>query len=243
MKIRLDNLLVRRQLSDTLSAAERLIRAGKVLVNDVLVDKPGTQVQDSCSLRIKDQRRFVSRGGLKLLEALQSFQLDPAGMICADIGVSTGGFTDCLLQNGASSVYAVDVGYGQIDWKLRQDPRVILIERFNARNITTKQIPEKIHLAVIDVSFISLTKIIPHLLPFFDQTVQIIALIKPQFELPKDKIGKGGIVKDPVSQQEAVDTIIECGKSLGLQNRGVVTSPILGAKGNREYLIYLSTST
>ena len=161
-------------------------------------------------------------------------------MICADIGVSTGVFTDCLLQYGAKKVYGVDVGYGQIDWKLRQDPRVVLIERFNARNITTGQVSEPLDLAVIDVSFISLTTIIPPLLPLFGRTINIISLIKPQFELPSQKISKGGIVLDPNLHQEAIDKITDFSDSAGLLTTGVISSPILGAKGNREFLIHLS---
>jgi len=240
MKIRLDHLLVKHRIADSVELAERLIRAGKVMVDETIIDKPGIQVSADCSIRLKEELPFVSRGGLKLEAGLKSFQVDPADMICADIGVSTGGFTDCLLQYGARKVYGVDVGYGQIDWKLRQDPRVILIERFNARNITTGQIPEPLDLAVIDVSFISLTTIIPPLLPLFGKSIDIISLIKPQFELPPQKIAKGGVVVDPNLHQEAIDKIIAFGDSAGLLSKGVIPSPILGAKGNREFLIHLA---
>lgn len=242
MKIRLDHLLVKHQIADTIELAERLIRAGKVMVDETIIDKPGIPISTDCSIRLKEKLPFVSRGGLKLEAGLKNFQIDPTGMICADIGVSTGGFTDCLLQYGAKKVYGVDVGYGQIDWKLRQDPRVVLIERFNARNITNSQIPEPLDLAVIDVSFISLTTIIPPLLPLFGKTIDIISLVKPQFELPSQRVAKGGIVSDPNLHQEAIDKITAFGNSAGLVAKEVIPSPILGAKGNREFLLHLHKS-
>lgn len=216
-----------------------LIMAGKVFVDEVVVDKPGTLVSSDATIRINTGIPFVSRGGYKLQEALDRFQLSPSHMTCIDIGVSTGGFTDCLLQNGAVKVYCVDVGYGQIDWKLRQDSRVILFERCNARTLAKEKIPDPIDLAVIDVSFISLTKIIPPLLPLFNSSISIIALIKPQFELPKEQVEKGGIVRQPSLHQIAIEKIKQFGKSLGLKSSGVVPSPISGAKGNREFLIHL----
>ena len=239
MKKRLDKLLLSQRLAADLTEADRLIRAGKVLVNEELVDKPGTLIVSNSKIRVKTGPAYVSRGGFKLKEGLDRFHVNPTGMICVDVGVSSGGFTDCLLKHGAEKVYAVDVGYGQLDWNLRQDPRVVLFERFNARKLSAKQVPEKIGLAVIDVSFISLTKIIPPLLPLFSDTISIIALIKPQFELPREKIEKGGVVLDSSLHQEAVEKIVSFARSLGLEAADVVPSPILGAKGNREFLIHL----
>ena len=161
-------------------------------------------------------------------------------MICADIGASSGGFTDCLLQHGAKKVYAVDVAYGQLDWKLRQDERVIVIERFNARKISGEQIPEALDLAVIDAAFISLTKLIPPLIPLFGERIAIICLIKPQFELPRDLIPKGGVVQNPEHHQQAIDSVVHFVKKIGLQAKKVVPSPILGPKGNREFLLLIS---
>lgn len=241
MKKRLDEILLNQQFVADLSAADRLIRAGKVFVNEEVVDKPGTLIVTNSNIRVKTKPAYVSRGGFKLKEGLDRFHVNPKGKICLDIGVSSGGFTDCLLKHGAQKVYAIDVGYGQIDWQLRQDSRVVLFERFNARKLSAKQIPENIDLAVIDVSFISLTKIIPPLLPFFGDTISIIALIKPQFELPREKIGTGGIVRESALHQEAVDRIVSFGNSLGLETTDVVPSPIQGAKGNSEFLIHLIT--
>jgi len=240
VKTRLDQLLLNQQVVVDLSAADRLIRAGKVLVNEELIDKPGTLVVSDSSIRIKTDPKYVSRGGIKLEKGLDCFRVNPTNMTCIDVGVSSGGFTDCLLQHGARRVYGVDVGYGQIAWKLRQDARVILLERFNVRKITTQDITEKIELAVIDVSFISLTKVIPPLLPLFGSKISIIALIKPQFELPREKIGKGGVVKDSYLHQEAVDKIKQFGDIQGLETRRTTSSPIPGAKGNLEFLIHLA---
>lgn len=241
MKQRLDELLVSRNLAPTLPLARSLIGAGLVRVNGELADKAGIQYSGSTTVTIKDSCPYVSRGGLKLAGGLSAFSCDPAGMICADIGASTGGFTDCLLQNGASRVYAVDVSYGQLDWKLRQDPRVIVIERFNARKISRTEIPDPLDLAVLDSSFISLTRLIPPLLPLFTDSVRIIALIKPQFELPRDKIPTGGVVTDPTHHEEAIAKIQSFARDLGLTCRGVVRSPINGPKGNTEFLIHLTS--
>lgn len=238
-KQRLDELLVQRKLALHLGHAEQLIRAGKVLVAEVVADKPGRIYPENAVIRIRQQPTYVSRGGVKLAGALDRFAIDPHDWVCADIGASTGGFTDCLLQRGARIVYAVDVGYGILHWKLRSDRRVIVRERLNGRDVTARQIDRPLDLAVLDTSFISLTKLIPPLLPLFGTDVRIVALVKPQFELSPGQVGRGGIVRDGRAQQEAVTAIRDFGTSLGLSCEGVVASPITGAKGNQEYLLYL----
>jgi 23S rRNA (cytidine1920-2'-O)/16S rRNA (cytidine1409-2'-O)-methyltransferase len=242
LKLRLDQLLLIRKIASDLATARALIGAGKVFVNDRLSDKAGSLIAPEAHIRVKASCPYVSRGGLKLQEGLVRFGLDVTGMICIDIGASTGGFTDCLLQNGAKKVYAVDVAYGQLDWKLRQDPRVVVIERFNARELTAAHIDELIDVAVLDASFISLTKLIPPVLPLFRKDIALIALIKPQFELSKEKIGPGGIVKEAPLHEEALDTL----RSFALQNhltvKDIVASPILGQKGNKEFLIFLGSA-
>ena len=240
MKQRLDELLVVSGLAENLSKARALIGAGQVLVNGQLVDKAGSPFNPDVKIQVKQSCPYVSRGGVKLKGALDAFNYNPAGQLCVDIGASSGGFTDCLLQHGARKVYAVDVGYGQLDWKLRQDPRVVVIERFNARTISKDQIPESIELAVIDSSFISLTKLIPPLLPLFGEEIHLIALIKPQFELPREKIPKGGVVVDPLLHEEAITKILHFSEKLGLTSQGVTRSPIVGPKGNSEFLIHLT---
>ncbi len=244
MKIRLDKLLVARGLAETRQKAQAIIGSGQVLVAGQLVDKAGSQIDDKLEITIKGKAcPFVSRGGLKLAKGLEFFKLDPSGLVCADIGASTGGFTDCLLQNGAEQVYAVDVGYGQLDWKLRQDPRVVVLERTNARYLTKKEIPQPIDLAVIDAAFISIKLLIPALIPLFgDKPVSILSLIKPQFEVGKGKVGKGGVVTDPLLHTEVIDSIKEFIASLGLKHHGVTDSPILGPKGNKEFLIHIVSS-
>ncbi|WP_419175228.1 TlyA family RNA methyltransferase [Desulfosediminicola sp.] len=240
MKLRLDELLVERHLANDIAAARAMIGAGEVLVNDQVADKAGIAYPAGIAIRTKQKCRYVSRGGLKLEQAIDSFDIDPAGMCCLDVGASSGGFTDCLLQNGAARVYAVDVAYGQLDWKLRSDDRVVVIERFNARKLKPSDLGEAIDLAVMDASFISITKIIPTLIPLFRERAQIIALIKPQFELPQHKIGKGGVVREPELHQEAIDKIVTFAKELDLKVEGIVTSPIHGPKGNTEFLIHLT---
>lgn len=240
MKKRLDELVVTAGLADNLDRARALIGAGQVLANDELMDKAGCLLAPEARIQLKPVCPYVSRGGVKLKGGLDAFGYDPGGKICADIGASSGGFTDCLLQHGARRVYAVDVAYGQLDWKLRQDPRVVVIERFNARKISPVQIPECIDLAVIDSSFISLTRLIPPLLPLFGEEGHIIALIKPQFELAREKIPQGGVVRDPALHDEAIHKIQHFAKEIGLNSQGVVRSPIAGPKGNREFLIYLT---
>lgn len=239
MKLRLDELLIIRNLADDLTEAKALIGAGKVLVDERISDKAGYLFDSNVRIRVKAQCPFVSRGGLKLQAGLDHFRLDISGRICLDVGASTGGFTDCLLQNGAAKVYAVDVAYGQIDWKLRQDPRVIVIERYNARKLTTVEIDSSIDLAVFDASFISLTKLIPVVLPFFHEEIALIALIKPQFELPKEKVGQGGVVKNSQFHEEVLEAIQSFALLHNLRCEGIVASPILGPKGNKEFLIYL----
>lgn len=240
MKQRLDEILVVSGLADNLTKARALIGAGQVLVNEQLADKAGSPFGPDVRIQVKPGCPYVSRGGIKLKGALDAFAYDPTDQLCADIGASSGGFTDCLLQHGARKVYAVDVGYGQLDWKLRQDPRVVVIERFNARTIGRDQIPESIELAVIDSSFISLTTLIPPLLPLFGEEIHLIALIKPQFELSREKIPKGGVVLDPLLHEEAVAKILRFSEQIGLTSQGVTRSPLVGPKGNSEFLIHLT---
>lgn len=239
-KTRLDKLLVMSGLAPSREKAQALIGAGQVFVDGVLTDKAGTPCPLSSAVEIRGQTcPYVSRGGTKLEAGLDFFNISPAGMICLDAGASTGGFTDCLLQHGAVRVYAVDVGYGQLDWKLRQDPRVLTMERTNIRFIIVDDIPEPIDFAVVDTSFISLKLVIPPLLPLFRATPSILALIKPQFEVGKGKVGKGGVVRDPQLHQAVIDDIIASASLLGLKSRGVIASPLLGPKGNKEFLIHL----
>ncbi len=237
-KIRLDELLLRSGLSTDLQHARRIIGAGEVSVDGCCADKAGFLFPEKTKAVVKPKCPYVSRGGYKLKGGLDSFDVKPSGLVCVDVGASSGGFTDCLLQNGAKKVYAVDVAYGMLDWKLRQDPRVMVIERFNARNLGNRQIPEPIDLAVIDAAFISLTKLIPPLIPLFGKQLSIICLIKPQFELPPQLIPKGGVVKNKADHQRAINKIKLFVDSLGLHTVGVVKSPIRGPKGNREFLLH-----
>lgn len=240
MKKRLDTLLVDLDMATDIETSRRVIGAGEVYVNDTVVDKPGTQVDEGAAIRLKQKCPYVSRGGFKLEAALSNFDQQVQSYTCIDVGASSGGFTDCLLQNGAEHVFAVDVAYGQLSWKIRQDSRVTVIERFNARKITPADINNTcIDLAVMDVSFISLTKIIPPLLPLFCDQIAIIALVKPQFELPRADIGPKGIITDPALHQKAIDKIVTFAKKNSLEATGVIRSPILGPKGNTEFLIHL----
>jgi len=243
MKIRLDKLLLEKKLAPTRQKAQALIAAGQVLINNSLADKAGTMVDDSATIEVKESCPYVSRGGYKLEGGLEFFNINPADLICLDIGASTGGFTDCLLKNGAAKVYAVDVGYGQLAWELRQDPRVVVMERTNARYLTAADFEGPIDFAVIDAAFISLKLLLPPLLPLFRKQVSILALIKPQFEVGRGKVGKGGVVRDPALHQEVIEEIIDFCKTLGLQNHGVTPSPILGPKGSKEFLIHLVSDT
>jgi len=237
-KQRLDLLLVERNLATSRNQAQALIMEGVVYVNGQKVDKSGTLLKIDSEILVKNSSlKYVSRGGLKLEGALKHFQIDVKGCVALDIGASTGGFTDCLLQNGASKVYALDVGYGQLDWKLRNDDRVIVMEKVNARHMKEGDIPEKADVVVMDASFISLTKIITPSIIFLKSEGLLIALIKPQFEVGKGEVGKGGIVRDENKHKEVVDKIIKHLESLNFNIKGVMPSPILGAQGNKEFII------
>lgn len=212
--------------------------SGAVFVNDIRVDKAGTIVREDSSIEIKESPlRYVSRGGIKLEAALEGFRIEVNNKVALDIGASTGGFTDCLLQHGAKKVYALDVGYGQLDWKLRQDPRVVVLERVNARYLKSEDISDLIDIATIDVSFISLTNIVPAVLNLLKSDGVIVALIKPQFEVGKGEVGKGGIVRDETKHREVIDKISRFLEGLNFKILGVVPSPILGAEGNKEFLV------
>ncbi len=239
-KKRLDVLLVEQGLVETLSMAAVLVGAGRVTVNGVTNCKVGNQYGIDSELLVRDRQEFVSRGGQKLAAGLIGFGIKPAGLVCVDIGCSTGGFTDCLLQQGAVRVYAVDVGYGLLDWKLRQDSRVVVMERCNARYLSKKEIQEPIDLCVIDASFISLSLLLEPVSKLFADEIVIIALVKPQFELPREKVAKGGVVHEEYLQQEALRRVEKFSLALGLQCLLTVRSPVKGAKGNQEYLLYLS---
>jgi len=242
LKDRLDQILLTRKLAPTIEAARAMIYAGEVFLTEQLSDKPGRLCATDVAIRVKEKCLYVSRGGLKLEKALAAFRVSPADRVCLDIGASSGGFTDCLLQNNARKVHAVDVAYGQLAWKIRQDPRVTVLERFNARNISAKDINnDPIDLAVMDVSFISLTTLLPPISKLFAQKVSILALIKPQFELPRADIGPRGVVSDAFLHQKAIDKIVIFAKQSGLISRGIVPSPILGPKGNREFLIHITS--
>jgi len=242
-KQRLDCLLVSRGFFESREKAQRAIMAGEVRVGDHLADKAGARVSEDAQIFVKATERYVSRGGLKLEAALREFAIDPAGKVCLDIGASTGGFTDCLLQHGAAKVHSIDVGHSQLDWKIRSDPRVIVRERLNARHLTCDDIaPDvgKIKLCVIDVSFISLTLILPAAFEVLSQSGVIVALIKPQFELGKDEVGKGGIVRDAAAHARAVAKIRDFVNDVLLKKWcGVIGSPILGGEGNKEFLACL----
>ncbi len=237
-KERLDVLVVDKGLAESRTRAQALILAGQVVVDDQRVDKPGTRVPVDAVVRLKGEGlKFVSRGGLKLEAALNHFHLDVTGAICADIGASTGGFTDCLLQRGAVKVHAIDVGYGQLHEKLRVDPRVISRERVNARHLTDEDLPESVSVIVIDVSFISLTLVLPGVLPKLRAGGWLVALVKPQFEVGPGQIEKGGVVRDAVARQGAIDTVRDVVVSQGLVVEGVIDSPTPGPAGNVEALL------
>jgi 23S rRNA (cytidine1920-2'-O)/16S rRNA (cytidine1409-2'-O)-methyltransferase len=239
-RVRLDKLLVDQGLADSRQRASALIRAGVVLVDDMVRDKPGSQVPEDSAVRLRNNPLpYVGRGGLKMEAALDAFQVDPTDMIAADLGASTGGFTDCLLQRGAAKVYAIDVGYGQLAWKLRQDERVVVMERTNARHL--ESLPDPIDLIVGDLSFISLTKILPAICRLGDPGTQAVLLIKPQFEVGRSAVGKGGVVRDGEARQAAIDSIQKAAESSGAHCHGVMDSPVPGAKkGNIEALIHLT---
>lgn len=239
-KQRLDVLLVSRNLVESRELAQRLIIAGEVLVGGHPSTKPGTKINEDAEIVIKNKPRYVSRGGLKMEGALKAFPVSAEGKVCLDIGASTGGFTDCLLQHGAAKVHAIDVGTNQLVWKLRNDPRVVVKEKFNARYMTIEDIGEQVDLIVSDVSFISLTKILPAAFPLLKENGDALVLIKPQFELQPEDIGAGGIVRDPALHQRAVEKIRAfVTEELGRQWMGIETSPITGTDGNKEFLAWL----
>jgi 23S rRNA (cytidine1920-2'-O)/16S rRNA (cytidine1409-2'-O)-methyltransferase len=238
---RLDRVLVARGLASSREQAGRLILAGAVRVNGVLSDKQAALVPAEAAIDVAcGTTPFVSRGGGKLAAALDAWAVDPQGLVAMDVGASTGGFTDCLLQRGARRVYAVDVGYGQLDWKLRQDPRVIVLDRRNIRYLERAAVPEPVDLAVVDVSFISLTLVLPCVAPFLGSPATAIALVKPQFEVGKGQVGRGGIVRDDAQRRAVTDKVLACAESLGFRRLGVLDSPVPGQKGNREILLGLA---
>lgn len=240
-KTRLDSLIIDRGLVKSRHRARAIIMAGKVLIDDRPIDKPGTLVSTQASIILKeDNNPFVSRGGLKLEKALQTIPVSVKGLTCLDIGASTGGFTDCLIQYGASKVYAVDVGYGQFDWTLRQDSRIVVIERTNIRYMPYEMINEKVDLIVADTSFISLKIVIPSAEKFMKEDTLILALIKPQFEAGKKNLGKGGVVKDEGVREMVIEDIKKFFQERGYRINLVVPSPILGPKGNMEYILSLN---
>jgi 23S rRNA (cytidine1920-2'-O)/16S rRNA (cytidine1409-2'-O)-methyltransferase len=236
-KFRLDQLLVDRGLADTREKAKALILAGSVRVNEQKADKPGHNFPDDVRIEVTARLPYVSRGGFKLAAALDHFKIDVTGWNCLDVGASTGGFTDCLLQRGAARVVAVDVGHGQIDWKLRTDPRVDLREGVNARFLSKEDFPVPFDLAVCDASFISTTLLLPAICPLLSERGEMVILVKPQFEVERDEVGKGGIVRDPALHQAACDRVRGAVEHLGFTAE-ITDSPILGAEGNREFLLY-----
>lgn len=240
-KDRIDALLVTRGLCDSREQAKRLVLAGEVRSGDRIIDKPSTKLPEDAPLEIKDKPRFVGRGGLKLEGALDAFGIDPTGWVCIDVGASTGGFTDCLLQRGAIRVHAVDVGTNQLVWKLRNDPRVIVKEQFNARHMVPADIGEKVRLAVMDLSFISLTKVLPAVFSVLEGGGSVVCLIKPQFELRREDIAKGGIVRDPALHERAIEKIRQfVTTEFACEWRGLVPSTITGMDGNQEFLAWIT---
>jgi 23S rRNA (cytidine1920-2'-O)/16S rRNA (cytidine1409-2'-O)-methyltransferase len=239
-KQRLDVLLVARGLAPSRERARALILAGQVTVNDTIVSKAGTPVAEDAAIDLRTpDHPYVGRGGLKLAHALDAFAIDPRGRCALDVGASTGGFTDVLLQRGARSVIALDVGHGQLDWKLRNDPRVIVREGVNARALTDVDVPHHVTLAVIDVSFISLRLILPAVQPFLDTPGDIVALVKPQFEAGRDDVGRGGLVTDPAVHDAVIAAVSDAAAALGLTRIAMTPSPITGATGNREFFLHL----
>jgi 23S rRNA (cytidine1920-2'-O)/16S rRNA (cytidine1409-2'-O)-methyltransferase len=246
MKTRLDRLLVERGLVTSRERAQALILAGKVLVNEQKIEKSGAPVQPDAVVRLRgDDLKYVSRGGLKLEKALDHWHIDVTGLSCLDVGASTGGFTDCLLQRGAVHVVAVDTGYGQMDFRLRQDPRIRLLEKTNARYLKHEDIPEFVDFVAIDVSFISATLVLPSVIgatlsdvPDDNRSRNVVVLVKPQFEAGRAAVGKGGIVRDESAQLASVERVRECVVGLGARHIEYIDSPILGMEGNREFLLY-----
>ena len=239
-KERLDCVLAAQGLVPSREAAARTILAGGVSVDGIMVDKPAKLVSLDARIEIVRPALYVSRSGDKLAAALDTFHIDPRGTIGLDVGCSTGGFTDCLLQRGARRIYAIDVGYGQFAWRLRQDSRVVLLERTNIRYVDRAAVPEPIDLAVIDVSFISLTLVLPAVVHLLNSAAVIVALVKPQFEVGKGQVGRGGIVRDDAQREAVTEKVIHCAAQLGFQLTGVLDSPVIGRKGNREILVGLT---
>lgn len=239
-KKRLDIMMVEQGLVESRQKAQAIIMAGEVFVNDQKVDKAGTPVAEGANIVIHGRTlRYVSRGGLKLEKAMQCWPITLDGAVCADIGASTGGFTDCMLQNGATKVYAVDVGYNQLDWRLRTHPQVVCMERTNARYLTKEQIPEELDFFSVDVSFISLNLILPALRPLMKACGQAVCLVKPQFEAGRDKVGKKGVVRDPSVHMEVLEHFLEHAANADFTVKDITFSPIKGPEGNIEYLGYL----
>ena len=241
IKKRLDVLLTEQGYADTRSKAQAIIMAGQVYVNGQKADKPGISYEETVQLEVRgDVCPYVSRGGWKLEKALRDFGVKPEGFVCSDSGASTGGFTDCLLQQGAKKVFAIDVGYGQLDWKIRSDERVVVMERTNIRYVTPEDLGEPLDLSVIDVSFISLSIVLPTIKTLLKPTGQVLCLIKPQFEAGREKVGKKGVVRDPDTHKEVLDNFVALADSLGFTILGLTFSPVKGPEGNIEFLGHLS---
>ena len=242
VKKRLDMLLVERGYAESRTKAQAVIMSGSVYVGGQKADKPGISYEESVDIEVRGAScPYVSRGGLKLEKALRDFGVDPTGYVCSDSGASTGGFTDCLLQQGASKVFAIDVGYGQLDWKIRSDPRVVVMERTNVRYVTPEQLGEPLDLSVIDVSFISLKIVLPVVKTFLKpESGQVLCLIKPQFEAGKEKVGKKGVVRDPAVHKEVLDSFVNLVTETGFTILGLTFSPVRGPEGNIEFLAHLT---
>ena len=241
IKKRLDVLLVERLYAETRSKAQAIIMSGNVYVNGQKADKPGTSFEETVEIEVRGAVcPYVSRGGLKLEKALRDFGVKPEGFVCSDSGASTGGFTDCLLQQGAKKVFAIDVGYGQLDWKIRNDERVVVMERTNIRNVTPEDLGEPLDLSVIDVSFIGLEIVLPAVKNLLKPTGQVLCLIKPQFEAGKENVGKKGVVRDPKIHKMVLDNFVNLAKSLNFNILGLTFSPVKGPEGNIEFLGHLT---
>ena len=241
VKKRLDVLLVEQGHADTRTKAQAIIMSGLVYVDGQKADKPGTSFEESVQIEVRSGGcPYVSRGGLKLEKALRDFGVDPTGFVSSDSGASTGGFTDCLLQQGASKVFAIDVGYGQLDWKIRSDPRVVVMERTNVRYVTPEQLGEPLDLSVVDVSFISLKIVLPVIKTFLKPTGQVLCLIKPQFEAGKEKVGKKGVVREPETHKQVLDDFVALANELDFKILGLTFSPVKGPEGNIEFLGHLT---
>lgn len=241
-KKRLDVLLVERGFAETRTKAQAIIMSGLVYVSGQKADKPGMSFDENSEIEVRGATcPYVSRGGLKLEKALRDFGVDPTGYVCSDSGASTGGFTDCLLQQGARKVFAIDVGYGQLDWKIRSDPRVVVMERTNVRYVTPEQLGEPLDLSVVDVSFISLKIVLPVIKTFLkENSGQVLCLIKPQFEAGKEKVGKKGVVRDPAVHKEVLDDFVALANEIGFKILGLTFSPVKGPEGNIEFLAHLT---